>query len=71
MLEREGGDSPSPEDEIDGGLSIDEVMKIMKILNVHCLQNLHVTSLNVHGQKFHEKLSLMCLCVNRFWQEHV
>ena len=29
MLEREGGDSPSPEDEIDGGLSIDEVMKII------------------------------------------
>jgi len=26
MLEREGGDSPSPEDEIDGGLSIDEVL---------------------------------------------
>ena len=26
MLEREGGDSPSPEDEIDGGLSIDEVV---------------------------------------------
>ena len=25
MLEREGGDSPSPEDEIDGGLNIDEV----------------------------------------------
>ena len=25
MLDREGGDSPSPEDEADGGLSIDEV----------------------------------------------
>ena len=25
MLDREGGDSPSPEDDIDGGLSIDEV----------------------------------------------
>ena len=25
MLDREGGDSPSPEDDIEGGLSIDEV----------------------------------------------
>ena len=40
MLEREGGDSPSPEDEIDGGLSIDEVMKIMFILEEHSSQNL-------------------------------
>ena len=31
MLDREGGDSPSPEDEIDGGLSIDEVER-MKIV---------------------------------------
>jgi len=26
MLDREGGDSPSPEDEVDGGLSLDEVL---------------------------------------------
>ena len=40
MLEREGGDSPSPEDEIDGGLSIDEVEQV-KTLNFGWTWQLH------------------------------
>ena len=42
MLEREGGDSPSPEDEIDGGLSIDEVerMKTTFWMSIACTPKL-------------------------------
>ena len=48
MLEREGGDSPSPEDEIDGGLSIDEVESMKNVvckiwMNMACT-NLAVSS---------------------------
>ena len=40
MLDREGGDSPSPEDEADGGLSIDEVWMAVshKQITVYCRQ---------------------------------
>ena len=52
MLEREGGDSPSPEDEIDGGLSIDEVESMKNVvckiwMNMACT-NLVVSSQNVY-----------------------
>ena len=40
MLDREGGDSPSPEDDIEGGLSIDEVGTSLREAKKSFLSNL-------------------------------
>ena len=52
MLDREGGDSPSPEDDIEGGLSIDEVgtlrIKKMPFVKPFVLFSILVTSICHH-----------------------
>ena len=40
MLDREGGDSPSPEDDVEGGLSIDEVGTSLREAKKSFLSNL-------------------------------